>query len=126
MNSPVHVPASETTPYWTDEKHVHFLNSMEASFVRTMLGNKSSSSSRHHFPRLDRYLPDSSESTLDLKPRRCTRKHHPPSDSMGPTTRRRRRSSQPYNSSHDQVVPHVENEREGTACNGDDDKRAEN
>ncbi|KAG4939699.1 hypothetical protein AAZX31_16G173300 [Glycine max] len=124
------VPASEATAFWTDEKHVHFLNSMEASFVRTMLQNQgnSVSTTRHSLP-LDRYLPDSSESTLDLKPnpRRRTIKHHAPSDSMGPTTRRtRRRSSQPYNSSQDQAVPQVENEREGAACNWDDDKRAEN
>ncbi|KAK7380273.1 hypothetical protein VNO78_32781 [Psophocarpus tetragonolobus] len=123
---------SEATPFWTDEKHVHFLNSMEASFVRTMLENKADSNTTRHSLPLDRYLPDTSESTLDLKPhpRHRTRKLHAPSDSMGPTTRRtRRRSSQPYNSSLDQVVPQVENERESaaSACNGeDDDKRAEN
>ncbi|TKY45138.1 transmembrane ascorbate ferrireductase [Spatholobus suberectus] len=102
MDSDAHVPpASETTPFWTDEKHVHFLNTMEASFVRTMFESKGAST------RLDRYLPDTSESTLDLKshPRRRIRKHHAPAvDSMGPTTRRtRRRSSQHYNSSQDQV-----------------------
>ncbi|KAL2334649.1 hypothetical protein Fmac_015862 [Flemingia macrophylla] len=121
--------ASETSTFWTDEKHVHFLNTMEASFVRAMLENRSNST------RLDRDLPDTSESTLDLKPhpRRRTARHHAPSaDSMGPTsrrtTRRIRRSSQPYNSSQDQVVPQVENEREGAACkyNGEDDKRAQN
>ncbi|KAK7314997.1 hypothetical protein VNO77_33529 [Canavalia gladiata] len=126
MGSPAHVPASETTPFWTDEKHVHFLNSMEASFVCTMLEN---THHHRHFLRLDRHLPDTSDSTLDLKPhpRRRTRKHHAPSDSMGPTGRRtRRRSSQHCNLSQDQVVPQVENEREGAACNCDDDKRAEN
>ncbi|KAG5133939.1 hypothetical protein JHK82_025127 [Glycine max] len=129
-----HVPASEATAFWTDEKHVHFLNSMEASFVRTMLqneGNSNSSTTRYSL-RLDRYLPDTSESTLDLKPNsRCHRtvKHHAPSDSMGPTTRRTRirtRSSQPYNSSEDQVVPQVEREGAAAACNSDDHKRAEN
>ncbi|XP_027359475.1 uncharacterized protein LOC113868108 [Abrus precatorius] len=127
MGSPVHVPASETTPFWTDEKHVQFLNTMEASFVRTMLENKCVSSHHRYFLPLDRHLPDTSESTLDLKPRRRTRKYHAPSDSMGPTARRtRRRSFQLCNSSQDQVVPQVEIEREGAACNGDDDKRAEN
>ncbi|KRH09099.1 hypothetical protein GLYMA_16G196000v4 [Glycine max] len=86
------VPASEATAFWTDEKHVHFLNSMEASFVRTMLQNQgnSVSTTRHSLP-LDRYLPDSSESTLDLKPnpRRRTIKHHAPSG--GPTSRKRKR-----------------------------------
>ncbi|XP_020221775.1 uncharacterized protein LOC109804371 [Cajanus cajan] len=126
-SSASHVPASETTPFWTDEKHLRYLHTMEASFVRAMFKNRDNST------RLDRYLPDTSESTLDLKPHshRGTVKHHAPSDSMGPINRRRRsmrRSSQPYNSSQDQVVPQVENEREGAACkcNGDDDKRAEN
>ncbi|XP_061361109.1 uncharacterized protein LOC133305021 [Gastrolobium bilobum] len=135
MNFSMHVPASETTSFWTDEKHVHFLNTMEASFVRTMLESKGGLTRRHHhhnqhFLRLDRHVPDSSESTLDLKPyhRRCTRKSHATSDSMGSTGRRtRRRSSQPCNSSHDQVVPQVEIQREGAASNGDhDDTRAEN
>ena len=61
----------ETTSIWTDEKHRHYLNTMEASFVRTML---------HHYVvvspqplRLDRYLPDTSESTLDSR----TKKHAP-------------------------------------------------
>ncbi|CAI0546923.1 unnamed protein product [Linum tenue] len=52
---------------WTNEKHMNFLNSMEATFVRTMLieNNNSSSLHRRHHLRLDRYLPDSLESTLD-------------------------------------------------------------
>ncbi|XP_045811715.1 uncharacterized protein LOC123905952 [Trifolium pratense] len=142
-SSTVQVPASKTTSFWTDEKHVNYLNTMEASFVRTMFENKnyySSSSSNlnrqitridHHgqILRLDRNLPDSSESTLDLKPhkRRRTRKYHAPSDLMGPKTRRtRRRTSQPFNSSHDQVVPQIENESKGAAYNGESDKGAEN
>uniref|UniRef100_A0A2P2KX08 Uncharacterized protein MANES_14G027400 n=1 Tax=Rhizophora mucronata TaxID=61149 RepID=A0A2P2KX08_RHIMU len=64
-----HVPNNQEEP-WTNEKHVHFLNSMEASFVRTMLENNT------RWLRLDRYLPDSSESTLDLKSdQRRTKKH---------------------------------------------------
>jgi hypothetical protein len=94
-SSMVEVPASKTASFWTDEKHVNYLNTMEASFVRTMFENKnccSSSSSNHNrvipkidhhrqILRLDRNLPDSSESTLDLKPhqRRRTRKYHAPS-----------------------------------------------
>jgi hypothetical protein len=96
-SSMVQVPASKTSSFWTDEKHVNYLNTMEASFVRKMFENKnccccSSSSSNHNrmiptidhhrqILRLDRNLPDSSESTLDLKPhqRRRTRKYHAPS-----------------------------------------------
>ncbi|XP_058773441.1 uncharacterized protein LOC131647576 isoform X1 [Vicia villosa] len=120
---------SSTMSFWTDEKHVNYLNTMEASFVRSMFQNKTSSSN-HNRPilRLDRHLPDSSESTLDLKPhnRSRTRKYHAPSsDLIGSTTRRtRRRTSQPFNSSQDQVVPHVENESK-CAYNGDSDKGAD-
>lgn len=45
---------------WTNEKHLHYLNAMEAAFVHKMLDNK------RRLPRLDRYLPDTSDSTLDL------------------------------------------------------------
>ncbi|KAI3958380.1 hypothetical protein MKW98_011068, partial [Papaver atlanticum] len=69
---------------WTNEKHVNFLNWMEDSFVRTMLidhrnnnnryrnngNNKNSDSRTHQLLPLDRFLPDSSESTRDL------RRHH--------------------------------------------------
>ncbi|QCD94884.1 uncharacterized protein LOC114182438 isoform X3 [Vigna unguiculata] len=107
MNSTSHVPATETPSFWTEEKHVHFLNTMEAAFVRAMHENHGAATLTRHCLRLDRDLPDTSDSTLDLKPhpRRRTRKLHAPTvDSMGPTMRRpRRRSSQPYNSSQDQV-----------------------
>ncbi|RZC57446.1 hypothetical protein C5167_004744 [Papaver somniferum] len=70
---------------WTNEKHVNFLNWMEDSFVRTMLidhrnnnntyrnndNDKNSDSRTHQLLRLDRFLPDSSESTRDLR-----RQHH--------------------------------------------------
>ncbi|XP_058773442.1 uncharacterized protein LOC131647576 isoform X2 [Vicia villosa] len=76
---------SSTMSFWTDEKHVNYLNTMEASFVRSMFQNKTSSSN-HNRPilRLDRHLPDSSESTLDLKPhnRSRTRKYHAPSSAF--------------------------------------------
>ncbi|KAL7582218.1 uncharacterized protein LOC111901767 [Lactuca sativa] len=48
---------------WTNERHLHFLKSLEASFVRTMLEN---SDDRVFLP-MDRYVPDSCESTLDSK-----------------------------------------------------------
>ncbi|KAK4784257.1 hypothetical protein SAY86_018625 [Trapa natans] len=53
---------------WTDEKHLKFLDSVEATFIRTMLHGSNSS---HHPPLpLDRHMPDSSESTQDLKSQR--------------------------------------------------------
>ncbi|KAL8557083.1 hypothetical protein ACS0TY_004525 [Phlomoides rotata] len=52
---------------WTNERHVHFLNSMEASFVQSMFQKNNS-----HVPPLDRYIPDSSESTQDLAKQRRT------------------------------------------------------
>ncbi|XP_022734756.1 uncharacterized protein LOC111288218 isoform X2 [Durio zibethinus] len=106
-----HVPRNRNES-WTDEKHVHFLNSMEAWFVRTMLGNKY----RYNL-RLDPHLPDSSESTLDYKQNIQIRKKHATSDFIG-TTRSKmkgtpnkcsRRPSQPPDSSQDQVVPQIEN-----------------
>ncbi|XP_028183515.1 uncharacterized protein LOC114370384 isoform X6 [Glycine soja] len=67
-------PDTQTPSLWTDEKHLHYLNTMEASFVRTML---------HHYAvvsplRLDRYLPDTSESTLDSKPKKQATAGTPP------------------------------------------------
>ncbi|KAK8657192.1 hypothetical protein V6N13_035445 [Hibiscus sabdariffa] len=124
MNSQVPGNRNES---WTDEKHVHFLNSMEAWFVCTMLENNDRCSLR-----LDRQLPDSSESTLDCKHHSVpTRKKHASSaDSIG-TTRSKmkvktdKRSKrppppppppppqcQPRDSSKDQVVPRIENRTE--------------
>ncbi|KAG4182363.1 hypothetical protein ERO13_A09G040765v2 [Gossypium hirsutum] len=57
-----HVPSNPKGESWTEEKHVHFLNSMEAWFVRTMLENND-----RYTLRLDRHLPDTCESTLDSK-----------------------------------------------------------
>ncbi|XP_021892192.1 uncharacterized protein LOC110810347 isoform X2 [Carica papaya] len=98
--------ASEQTESWTDEKHLRFLNNMEAAFVLTMLADNG------RLLPLDRHLPDSSESTLDLKTLR--RKKHATNsvDFLGTTTRTRengrpdkrsrRLSSQPCDSSQDQ------------------------
>ncbi|MCL7039069.1 hypothetical protein MKW94_021870, partial [Papaver nudicaule] len=72
---------------WTNEKHVNFLNWMEDSFVRTMLdhrennknnnknnrrnsGSNNGTRRTHQLLPLDRFLPDSSESTRDV------RRHH--------------------------------------------------
>ncbi|KAG6754490.1 hypothetical protein NC652_030275 [Populus alba x Populus x berolinensis] len=104
-----------TKQYWTNEKHLHFLKSMEASFVRTMLENNSL------VLRLDRYLPDSSDSTRDLKSQR-RKKHGTP---VGPSrtrmeggvdkrsTRRFSSHHKHYDPSQDQVVPQLENGSSG-------------
>ncbi|KAK7391131.1 hypothetical protein VNO78_19520 [Psophocarpus tetragonolobus] len=114
----------ESSSVWTDEKHLHYLNNMEASFVRTMLHRYAVVSPQPL--RLDRYLPDSSESTLDSKPNRTRtrtrtrpKKHAPSPDSMVPRgrrTKKRSSHSQLRNSSTDQVDSQVENERESGAC----------
>ncbi|KAE8681479.1 putative FAD-binding Berberine family protein [Hibiscus syriacus] len=112
------VPSNPNEESWTEEKHVKFLNSMEAWFVRTMLDNKD----RFNL-RLDRHVPDTSDSTLD-----CNCKHNAPTTrnhttsgftatnrrkmKARPGKRSRRSSSQPLASTQDQVVPQVENRRE--------------
>ncbi|XP_020986825.1 uncharacterized protein LOC107466905 isoform X3 [Arachis duranensis] len=121
MESMVQVAKGETAPFWTEERHVHFLNTMEASFVRTMLHRNGGDyySGRWQLLRLDRHLPDSSESTLDSEESRNSKmkKKHEASPS-GPRSRtekrrsmrRRRRSSQLHISSmEEQVVPEIEN-----------------
>ncbi|MFS7969384.1 hypothetical protein Hanom_Chr09g00808541 [Helianthus anomalus] len=45
---------------WTNERHLNFLKSVEASFVRTMLGNRDGG-----LLSMDRRVPDSCDSTLD-------------------------------------------------------------
>ncbi|KAB2016849.1 hypothetical protein ERO13_D08G111600v2 [Gossypium hirsutum] len=107
-----HVPSNRNEA-WTEEKHVHFLNSMEAWFVRTML----QSNDRYNL-RLDRHLPDSSDSTLDCKPRtkhstsvavHFIGKTRSKMKKSRPVKRSMRPSSQPHDSSQDQVVPQLKN-----------------
>ncbi|CAH1445577.1 unnamed protein product [Lactuca virosa] len=95
---------------WTNERHLHFLKSVEASFVRTMLEN---SDDRVFLP-MDRYLPDSCESTLDSK-RMTTaptgakrRKKHFPA-----VEKRVRRLRLHFSTPHeeDQVVPQIKHIR---------------
>ncbi|CAN6564970.1 unnamed protein product [Malus baccata var. baccata] len=97
---------------WTNEKHVKFLNSMEESFVRAMLEKKKNNKDHRHPPRLDRYLPDTSDSTLDLKTSsRITKNRNSlQGGRMGGRCEKRSRtvSSQPSNASQDQVVPQIE------------------
>ncbi|GKU89355.1 hypothetical protein SLEP1_g3502 [Rubroshorea leprosula] len=101
---------------WTNEKHVQFLNSMEAWFVRTMLEDS------RRVLHSDRNTPASSDSTVESKlmlERR--RKHATTGNCMGtrstvindpPERVLSTPSSQPYNSSQDLVVPNqIENRR---------------
>ncbi|XP_010255484.1 PREDICTED: uncharacterized protein LOC104596144 [Nelumbo nucifera] len=105
--------------FWTNEKHVKFLNSIEAAFVQTMLENGGCSLLMYatdlRLP-LDRYLPDSSESTRDLESKKKTRKpvhfHHDLAQPnitnvVSSDVNAQRRSSQPYDASQDQVVPQI-------------------
>ncbi|CAN6484858.1 unnamed protein product [Victoria cruziana] len=60
---------------WTNEKHAAYLHSLEVSFVKSVFGCIADDRSqyyhlngydrRHHHPPLDRYVPDSCDSTLD-------------------------------------------------------------
>ncbi|CAN0902727.1 hypothetical protein LINGRAHAP2_LOCUS22151 [Linum grandiflorum] len=108
---------------WTNEKHLNFLNSLEATFVRTMLiENNYSPSTRHrrhsydHDLRLDRYLPDSLESTLD------SASHRPKKSATAPSADHKRSRRLSFSSSRsntrsqiapksdpsrDQVVPQL-------------------
>ncbi|KAG9146767.1 hypothetical protein Leryth_005094 [Lithospermum erythrorhizon] len=62
---------------WTNEEHLEFLNSIEASFVRAMFADGGVNTEEEHpssqidrLLRLDRYLPDSCDSTEDLPTQR--------------------------------------------------------
>ncbi|KAF8413123.1 hypothetical protein HHK36_001099 [Tetracentron sinense] len=100
--------------FWTNEKHASFIYSMEASFVQTMLQNDRCSRLTYTTtprPRLNRYLPDISESTLDSKNRRDTKTTQLYfQDLLNPNTGNNVRtggktsslSSQPHDASQDQ------------------------
>ncbi|TYI63909.1 hypothetical protein E1A91_D09G049000v1 [Gossypium mustelinum] len=116
MGMESHVPSNPKGESWTEEKHVHFLNSMEAWFVRTMLENND-----RYTLRLDRHLPDTCESTLDSKHNVHKRNNYATSvDFIGPKRsklkgrpdKRSRRPSQSYHSFQDQVVPQLQNRRQ--------------
>ncbi|KAK1285726.1 hypothetical protein QJS10_CPB20g01657 [Acorus calamus] len=95
---------------WTDEMHVSFLNRIEASFVKRMLGtahdrgfyldkvddDEAFVSSRI---RLDRYLPDSADSTFDSK-RYCTARGG--KSGVHRSRAKRASRSRPYSTSQDQ------------------------
>ncbi|XP_077243115.1 uncharacterized protein LOC143883671 isoform X2 [Tasmannia lanceolata] len=101
---------------WTNEKHMSFLNQMEASFVRRMFQNDGSSltcASGRNPPPLDRYLPDSAESTLDFKNMRRNRAEIHVKSEIGEKNvtsyvqsdkKTRRNSHRPDNATQDQLL----------------------
>ncbi|KAK4363120.1 hypothetical protein RND71_018361 [Anisodus tanguticus] len=99
--------------YWTNERHVHFLNSIEASFVRALLENNNATP----LLPLDRHLPDSTDSTLDTPKERRRRfstsgYQHEQGSRIDVEKKTRRLSSQSSDiSSQDQVVPQYKHGR---------------
>ncbi|KAL3524254.1 hypothetical protein ACH5RR_017088 [Cinchona calisaya] len=89
---------------WTDERHVRFLNSVEASFVRNMFQNSPPPN-----PRLDRQLPDCFESTQDLQGMERRRKRYSSSSDAAEYSSARIDKKNKRISSLDQVVPQLEN-----------------
>nr|GMC94441.1 Protein Rev like [Ipomoea batatas] len=115
--------SSSRTSYWTNERHGHFLNSLEASFVRNMFGKHDVDDEEDR--RLDRVLPDSAESTLDLGSGNGRRRGHSSTGLQDILRKRvdadkatRRPSSKSFTSNQDQVVPQLKY--------GKEDKDAEN
>ncbi|KAF7852366.1 hypothetical protein BT93_L0918 [Corymbia citriodora subsp. variegata] len=107
MDSHALTPTCGGETWWTDEKHLHFLDSLESSFLRAMFVRRS----RGPVLRLDRYLSDSSESTCDSAPAR-TRKKRTRRDICrldGPAAKKSRRSRQSRTPpcDDDQVVPQI-------------------
>ncbi|KAI3519471.1 hypothetical protein L1887_08616 [Cichorium endivia] len=107
---------------WTNERHLHFLNSVEASFVQTMLG------SNDQFRRMDRYLPDHCESTVDSKnsSTKRRRRRHSTSDILDSRLRsgpRITRAQIHPPSQDDQVVPQIEIENTKNKQDGEDGKK---
>ncbi|GKA29737.1 hypothetical protein Tco_0715982 [Tanacetum coccineum] len=102
---------------WTNEKHLCFLRSVEASFVRTLLENGDG-----RVPAMDRILPDSCESTLDSKCTTKRNKRYRGGISMDQKVIRRLRIHPYLSFQEDQVVPQMKrlkneaNEENGTCA----------
>ncbi|XP_051138467.1 uncharacterized protein LOC127256480 isoform X2 [Andrographis paniculata] len=109
--------------HWTNERHVRFLNNMEASFVESMFGgggNGGAAAAVAPPPPLDRYLPDTAESTQDLAKERRTR--HCTASASGSRGRmdKKTRNFSCQKSSQDQVVPQVDIRRNDDKDNDDE------
>ncbi|KAL1816424.1 uncharacterized protein LOC108222086 isoform X1 [Daucus carota subsp. sativus] len=104
---------------WTNERHVDYLNSMEASFVRSMLNS---------LPK-NRDVPDGSDSTLDHRTTPRARRYSTSGtnitssrihilESTRVKSDKRTRRLRPCNApTQDQVVPQYEGRRENDAPN---------
>lgn len=115
---------------WTNERHLDFLSSMEDTFVKNLLESHRFAAGNHHRRcnrrrsadghvlhrlenlRLDRYVPDCSESTRDLHSTKNTSRSVQVWDLVSRSGRRHNKerptTTHPYKISHDQVVPQVE------------------
>ncbi|KAL9258633.1 hypothetical protein AKJ16_DCAP18074 [Drosera capensis] len=90
---------------WTNEKHMNYLTIMEATFVRNMLIGTTATAASGRVVRLDRYVPDVSESTLDAtKISRARRQRRQELQQAGS-------SKMAQTISQDQVVPQIEGKR---------------
>ncbi|XP_043716818.1 uncharacterized protein LOC122664856 [Telopea speciosissima] len=123
---------------WTNERHWNFLNSIEATFVSTMVENGGLIYATALHPPLDRYIPDRSDSTLDLQSHRSTTRKrlylsvvgvdvlHPNKISdAGTEESNKRRSRQPRDASEDQVVPQLANTKADKINSSDDEVTVE-
>ncbi|XP_015069689.1 uncharacterized protein LOC107014335 [Solanum pennellii] len=103
--------SSSNSLYWTNERHVHFLNSIEASFVQTLLENNNNAAP---ILPLDRHLPDSTDSTLDT-PKERRRRFSTSDINMSSGSRidveKKTRRMSSIISSQDQVVPQYKHGR---------------
>ncbi|XP_057526807.1 uncharacterized protein LOC130805961 [Amaranthus tricolor] len=94
---------------WTNQRHSDFLRVMEKRFVRNMLKNINQNTRNNHNivhhtnSRLDRFVPDISESTLDSAQNWSDRVRG------SSNSQKERLVIRPHKISHDQVVPHLEN-----------------
>ncbi|KAM3320056.1 hypothetical protein P3S67_007256 [Capsicum chacoense] len=112
--------SSSSGLYWTNERHVHFLNSIEASFVRAMLENNNAAP----ILPLDRHLPDSTDSTLDT-PKERRRRFSTSDIKMSSGSRidveKKTRRTSSNISSQDQVVPQYKHGRGDKDADGHSD-----
>ncbi|KAI4383099.1 hypothetical protein MLD38_008977 [Melastoma candidum] len=92
---------------WTDEKHMHFLDFLETSFLHAMF--EASGTNEGDYVHLDRKLPDGCDSTWDSRPRIPRRRKAHLSKGMRRPKKSKRSSSMSshHDPSNDQVVPQL-------------------
>ncbi|CAN4087795.1 unnamed protein product [Withania somnifera] len=107
-------PNKKANLYWTNERHVHFLNSIEASFVRALLENDNAAL----ILPLDRPLPDSTDST---RRRRFSISDINMSSGSRIDVEKKTRTSSSSISEQDQVVPQYKHGRGDKDADGHSD-----